>query len=151
MSMIERIKKVQTGEKHADKGKCKRNAKRYMKRLHTLEEELQNFIKDACEYQDNTFHSHPEYYIEYFEIRLEQLGILHNLPSENKKRYAVCPVLYHILMDLEEFLLFKKWFVKGLDEKQLKRYWKIEKYPIIEKKETENHDRQNKNPGRKSA
>lgn len=63
----------------------KRNAKRYMKRLHTLEEELQNFIKDACEYQDNTFHSHPEYYIEYFEIRLEQLGILHNLRQKIKK------------------------------------------------------------------
>ena len=30
--------------------------------------------------------------------------------------------------------MFKKWFVKGLDEKQLKRYWKIEKYPIIEKR-----------------
>lgn len=56
-----------------------------MKRLRTLEEELQNFIKDACEYQDNIFHSHPEYYIEYFEMRLEQLGILHNLRQKIKK------------------------------------------------------------------
>ena len=33
-------------------------------------------------------------------------------------------LLYHILMDLEEFLMFKKRFVEGLDGKTLERYWK---------------------------
>lgn len=32
-------------------------------------------------------------------------------------------LLYHILMDLEEFLNFKKLFVEDLDEEQKKRYW----------------------------
>lgn len=38
----------------------------------TLEGKLQEYINSAYEYQDNTFHSHPEYYIAYFEMRLEQ-------------------------------------------------------------------------------
>ena len=35
-------------------------------------------------------------------------------------------LLYHILMDLEEFLVYKKRFVNGLDEKKLRIYWKQE-------------------------
>lgn len=147
--------------------------------IRMLEQSLQEYVRDACEYQDNTFHSHPGYYIEYFEMRLNQLGILHNLHYEIKKirkmpeqakvvaeymiylaPYVVevntpeaqiekleeiCAhmaeeplpqtreefegraVLYHILMDLEEFLVFKRRFAEGLDEKQMKRYWKKDK------------------------
>lgn len=36
-------------------------------------------------------------------------------------------VLYHIMMDLEEFLLYKKRFVESLSEKQKKIYWETEK------------------------
>ena len=32
-------------------------------------------------------------------------------------------MLYHILMDLEEFLVFKRRFVDGLDDKKRKLYW----------------------------
>lgn len=32
-------------------------------------------------------------------------------------------LLYHVLMDLEEFLMFKKLFVTGLDDVQKERYW----------------------------
>lgn len=144
-----------------------------------LEREIEEFVRDACEYQDNTFQSHPGYYIDYFEMRLKQCGILHNLHYEIKKirsmpRQAkiisdyimdmtpyvvetnsaeeqirkleqICremkeeplpatreefegrAMLYHILMDLEEFLIFKKRFVESLDEKQMERYWKKEK------------------------
>ena len=147
--------------------------------IRMLEQSLQEYIMDACEYQDNTFHSHPGYYIDYFEMRLKQLGILHNLHYEIKKirempRQAkiiadymiylapyvvevntpeaqieklkeICAqmaeeplpqtreefegraVLYHILMDLEEFLVFKRRFVEDLDEKQIRRYWKMDK------------------------
>ena len=35
-------------------------------------------------------------------------------------------LLYHILMDLEEFLVYKKRFVNELDEKKLSIYWKQE-------------------------
>lgn len=146
------------------------------KEIRTLETDLQKFIRDACEYQDNTFHSHPGYYIDYFEMRLKQLGILHNLHYEIKKirkmpqqaqviaqymmymadyvvelnlpekqldqlreifdkmkqeplpvtreEFEGRAVLYHILMDLEEFLIFKKRFVENLNPRQLKEYWK---------------------------
>lgn len=147
--------------------------------IRLLEHDLDVFIRDACEYQDNTFHSHPGYYIDYFGMRMKQLGILHNLHYEIKKirempRQAMIiaeymlylapyvvevnfpdeqidrleeifsemkeeplpatreefegrAVLYHILMDLQEFLIFKKQFVEGLDDKQMERYWNQEK------------------------
>ena len=38
--------------------------------------------------------------------------------------------LYHVLMDLEEFLLYKKRFVEEIDETQFRIYWQKE---ILEK------------------
>ena len=35
--------------------------------------------------------------------------------------------VYHIMMDLEEFLIYKKRFVESLDEKKLRIYWNKEK------------------------
>lgn len=141
-----------------------------------LEQDLQDCVKEAYEYQNNTFHSHPEYYISYFEMRYNQCQILHNLHYEMQKirttpeqahiiadymlyltdfitehnlpelqlqhlediltsfRESSLPqtreefenraVLYHIMMDLEDFLLYKKRFVKNLDSRQLEIYWK---------------------------
>lgn len=147
--------------------------------IDTLEHKLQEFIGDAYEYKDNTFVTHPQYYIDYFEMRHQQLGILHSLHHE-MKRIRLVPdqanivadymlyladyvievnapdaqieklqglfkefkthelpkssdefesraILYHILMDIEDFLLFKKRFVDELDEHQLRRYWKQDK------------------------
>lgn len=141
-----------------------------------LEKELQDFILEAYEYQENTFHSHPAYYIDYFEMRLDQCHVLHNLHYEVKKiryipkqakvvagymlyladyvvernvpsaqieklegifqdmkkeelprsreEFENRAILYHILMDMEEFLVYKQRFVKSLDERQKKLYWK---------------------------
>ncbi len=141
----------------------------------SLEKCLQGFIKEAYEYQANTFYSHPGYYIDYFEMRQNQCHILHNLHYEMKKIRSIprqakiiadymmyltefvieinapdqqierleeifrqmkkekLPVtreefesralLYHILMDLEEFLVFKQRFVRGLNDRQKKEYW----------------------------
>lgn len=141
-----------------------------------LEKELQDFILEAYEYQENTFHSHPAYYIDYFEMRLDQCHVLHNLHYEVKKiryipkqakvvagymlyladyvvernvpsaqieklegifqdmkkeelprsreEFENRAILYHILMDMEEFLIYKQRFVKSLDERQKKLYWK---------------------------
>ena len=50
-----------------------------------FEGRMHEFIKAAYDYQDNTFHSHPGYYIDYFEMRLAQLQVLHNLHYEIKK------------------------------------------------------------------
>lgn len=144
-----------------------------------LENQIQIFTEEAHEYQSNTFHSHPEYYIDYFEMRMSQCNVLYSLHYEMEKireipreasivaeyilymanyvtelnvpviqikrlkeifqvmREEPLPIsreefenraiLYHILMDLEDFLLFKKRFVEELNEVKLKRYWKREK------------------------
>lgn len=143
--------------------------------LKILERELQVFLGDAFDYQNNTFHSHPGYYIDYFEMRLNQCYILHNLHNEMRKirrmpaqakqiaayilymkdyvteknipreqidkleeifeamkkeplpktreEFESRALLYHILMDLEEFLIFKKRFVENMSEEQRRRYW----------------------------
>lgn len=143
--------------------------------LTELEEQLEHAVSRAYEYQDNTWASHPAYYIRYFEMRARQCSILHNLHEEMRrirdmpeqaaliadylrylKQYVVeinAPdaqieqlermfqemkkqplprsrqefenraILYHILMDIEEFLLLKKRFVETLDEKQKRIYW----------------------------
>ena len=141
-----------------------------------LEKRIQKYIRDAEEYQENTFQSHPEYYIDYFEMRYEQCRILDSLHYEMKrirsmpkqakvvaeylqylKAYIIeinipdrqierlksiladmkneelpktmeefenRAMLYHILMDIEDFLFCKARFVEELDAVQLKRYWK---------------------------
>lgn len=141
-----------------------------------LEKQLQGYIKEAYEYQENTFQSHPGYYIDYFEMRLNQCHVLHNLHYEMKKirtmpkqakiiadymlylmdyvielnipspqmeklneiflcmkseelpvtreEFESRALLYHILMDIEEFLKFKMRFVNGLNGRQKKIYWR---------------------------
>ncbi len=145
--------------------------------MRALEDELHLYIKEAQEYQDNTFQSHPGYYIDYFEMRFQQCKILHNLHSEMRKvrsmpvqahvisdyllymkEYVVeinipeqqigrleelfddmkkerlprtreefesRAILYHVLMDIEDFLLTKKKFVENLDEQKMRIYWKM--------------------------
>ena len=141
-----------------------------------LEKQIEEFIKDADEYRQNTFRSHPEYYMNYFEMRNEQCRMLNNLHYEMKKirsmpkqakivseylqyltdyvtetnipdpqieklkgifvdmRNEELPetmeefenraMLYHILMDIEDFLFCNERFVEGLDAKQKKAYWR---------------------------
>lgn len=140
-----------------------------------LENRLNQYISEAYLYQNNTFQSHPRYYIDYFEMRMKQCNVLHNLHYEMKKirkmpvqaqiiyNYILClmehvteqndpakqmeelqavfdmmktealpvsreefenrAILYHILMDLEEFLMFKRRFINNLGKKQKDRYW----------------------------
>ena len=137
--------------------------------INLLEAKVKDFIEDAYEYNNNSFSKHPEYYIDYFEMRLLQIDELHSLHYEMKKMqsmpdqaeivaefmdfvtesigkmhaldlqlehlYAILDhmkterlpqtreefesraILYHVLMDLEDFLLIKKRFVDNLDEK----------------------------------
>ncbi|MCI8940455.1 MAG: hypothetical protein HFH12_10780 [Dorea sp.] len=146
--------------------------------MRALEADIQEYVMEAQEYQENTFQSHPGYYIDYFEMRYQQCKILHNLHSEMRKVRAMPvqahviseyllymkqhvvevnipekqlekleelfedmrrerlprtreefesrAILYHILMDIEDFLLTKKKFVDSLDEQKLRRYWDTE-------------------------
>ena len=141
----------------------------------SLEKAVEQYIQDAREYQDNTFHSHPGYYIDYFKMRRDQCKIMQNLHKEMKAiksmpkqahkvaeyvRYLAefiveknepveqltrlhllfdemkkdqLPVtreefesralLYHTLMDLEDFLNCKMNFIQNLDEIRRKLYW----------------------------
>ena len=143
-----------------------------------LEKELDGYVEMAFEYQSNTFQSHPEYYINYFEMRMKQCGALHNLHSEMRRmrempkqasivadfimeiskhvtemnnpqkqidemdnilehlrnedlpktheEFENRAELYHVLLDMEEFLLYKKRFLEEIDETQFRIYWKQE-------------------------
>ena len=145
-------------------------------RIRDLEENIRKYIGDAREYQDNTFSSHPGYYIDYFEMRLQQCMVIHNLhdemrqirnmpvqakiiadyilymaeyvieiymPSRQLKRlgeifdqmkneplpetreeFESRAILYHVLMDLEDFLIIKRRFVESLNERQRDVYWR---------------------------
>lgn len=55
------------------------------KDIKDLEAELKRLVVDASEYEGNTFHSHTGYYMDYFEMRLEQCNVLHDLHYELQK------------------------------------------------------------------
>lgn len=140
-----------------------------------LENKLREFMEEGREYQDNTFEFHHDYYLDYFEMRLDQcrmLDSLHyeminirtvpkqakvvadymhyladyvlekNVPDAQMERlqeliadmkkeelpksrdeFEGRALLYHILMDIEEFLKYKIAFIENLSEKQRKEYW----------------------------
>ncbi len=140
-----------------------------------LQKELDELIEWAHEYQSNTFLSHPEYYVNYFEMRKGQCLVLYNLHSEmnrfrhismqaemvadyieqltkhvheknepqkqidelemilnemkeqplpeSREEFESRAMLYHILMDIEDFLILKKRFVLSINDKQYKIYW----------------------------
>lgn len=141
-----------------------------------LEGQLEAYTQSAREYQNNTFQSHPEYYISYFEMRHKQCHILQNLHDEmrriltmprqaevisdyllyladyvietnsphrqverlneifegmkseelpkTREEFENRAILYHVLMDIQDFLMCKADFVIHLDDKQLHLYWK---------------------------
>lgn len=143
-----------------------------------LEAQLEEYLELACEYHHNTFQSHQDYYIAYFEMRMRQCGALRNLHSEMQRMRempkqanvvadfieSITPYvtemndpqkqisdleklldelrneplpktheefenraeLYHILLDMEEFLLYKKRFVEDINETQFRVYWQKE-------------------------
>lgn len=154
---------------------CQQTDRNVWKELNTLERYLERAISRAYEYQDNTWASHPAYYIRYFEMRERQCNLLHSLHAKMRKirmmptqaqiiaqymlylkpyvlemnvptaqqnqlegifqqmklqplpqdreEFENRAILYHILMDLEEFLWLKKRFIETIDEKQRRIYW----------------------------
>lgn len=144
-----------------------------------LEKRIDEFIRDAEEYNQNNFQSHPEYYINYFKMRDEQCRMLNNLHYEMKrirsmpKQAAVVAeylqyltdyvtetnipdpqieklkgifadmrkeelpgtmeefesraMLFHILMDIEDFLFCNARFVETMDVMRWKRHRKNER------------------------
>ena len=144
--------------------------------IRNLENRLKKLVVEASEYEGNTFQSHTVYYMDYFEMRLEQCTVLHdlhyelkkirsrsvqaemvadymlylvehiketNVPSEqitvledmveemgkqplpiSQEEMETRVVLYHILTELETFLIHKRRFVQALDDKRKRLYWK---------------------------
>lgn len=140
--------------------------------IKSLERDIENYINLAHEYQNNTFSTQPGYYIDYFEMRSKQCGVLHSLhyemermrgipkqaeivadyimymknyitepndPKEqlerleqlvdamkkeelpkSRKEFEDRALLYHILMDLEEFLKYKQRFIVSARKGELK-------------------------------
>jgi uncharacterized membrane protein YgaE (UPF0421/DUF939 family) len=68
------------------------------KRVTVLEKDIRSYVSEAYEYRDNTSRSQAEYYINYFELRLEQCIVIHNLHYEMKKIRKM-PTQAHILAD----------------------------------------------------
>lgn len=147
--------------------------------LKNLENDLKEYVIDATNYQENTFVSHPGYFISYFEMRREQCIVLINLHAEMRKLrklpeeasvvaqyllylmdyvieindpcaqiqalhetidkineyelpktredFSNQAIVYHILLDIEDFLLAKKRFVEELDETKTRIYWNKER------------------------
>ena len=143
-----------------------------------LGDDLEKYLDLAHEYQNNTFVSHPEYYIDYFRMREQKCGALLNMHKEmqriselpkqaeivshyildmcehvtemnnpekqiaqleevveemhnqqlpqTREEFEGRALLYHVLMELEDFLLYKKRFVESIDEEQFRIYWKEE-------------------------
>ena len=66
----------------------------------------------------------PEKQIEKLEELFEDMR-RERLPR-TREEFESRAILYHILMDIEDFLLTKKKFVDNLDEQKLRRYWDAE-------------------------
>lgn len=143
--------------------------------IRALEKKLKEYMEEAREFQNNNFAAHHSYYLDYFEMRLEQcrmLDSLHyemkrirtvpkeaevtadymcyladhvkekNIPEEQLERlqeifkemkkenvprdreeFENQAMLFHIMMDIEEFLKYKIEFIENLDDRQRKEYW----------------------------
>ncbi len=150
--------------------------KEVWKDITKMDVELHGLVDLAHEYQNNTFVTHPEYYINYFEMRKTQCVILDNLHSElqrlrhipkqaekvadyikylsqyihekndpqtqiddleailremkkqplpvSREEFESRAMLYHVLMDIEDFLKVKQKFVAEIDDEQYEIYWK---------------------------
>ena len=81
-----------------------------------------DFIKNISQYV--TEMNDPKKQIEELENTLEHLR---NDPlPETLEEFENRAELYHVLMDVEEFLLYKKRFVEEINETQFRVYWKQE-------------------------
>lgn len=55
------------------------------KELSIMEDQLHQYLVDSIEFQENTFSDHPQYFIDYFNMRIRQFHIIHNLHYEIRK------------------------------------------------------------------
>lgn len=80
------------------------------------------YILDMCEHV--TEMNNPQTQIEQLEAVVADMKN-HELPK-TRDEFESRALLYHVLAELEDFLLYKKRFVESIDEKQFRIYWKQE-------------------------
>ena len=83
---------------------------------------MSEYILDMCEHV--TEMNNPKRQIEQLEKVTQDLKN-GELPKTREEFESVA-LLYHVLMELEDFLLYKKRFIESIDEEQFRVYWKRE-------------------------
>ena len=75
-----------------------------------LDREIEACIAESMDYQDNTYHSHPAYYIDYFRMRQSQCHIIFNLHDELERIKTlparageVSEYMYYVADNIVEF------------------------------------------------
>jgi hypothetical protein len=86
--------------------------------IKTLEEDIQDCIKEAynLHYEMKKMRTMPKN----AKIVAEYLLYL----ADNITEFNNPEEQYHVLMDIEDFLLYKQHFINNLDKIQRKHYWK---------------------------
>jgi uncharacterized membrane protein YgaE (UPF0421/DUF939 family) len=83
---------------------------------------VSDYIEYLIPYVDT--HTHPQPQLEKLQLLLENLSS-QSLPK-NREEFESRAILYHILMDLEDFILRKKNFLEALSDEQKVMYDHIE-------------------------
>ena len=83
--------------------------------LTAVQTQLQNHMEEAYEYEGNTYSEDAAYYARYFEMRLNQCRILHNLQNEMQKIKAM-PLQAEIVA---EYIRYMNQHVTELNEPSL--------------------------------
>lgn len=101
------------------------NMHKEMQRISNLPSQAEivsHYILDMCEHV--TEMNDPKRQIAQLEALVEEIQN-QQLPR-TREEFEGRALLYHVLMELEDFLLYKKRFVESIDEEQFRIYWKEE-------------------------
>ena len=87
---------------------------------------IAEYILDIVPYVEEM--NRPSRQLEELKLLLEHFR-KEQLPT-TQEEFESRAELYHILMDLEEFILYKKKFVEDINETQFQKYWKDRYIPM---------------------
>lgn len=72
-------------------------------KLSGTEADMQASLAEAQEFQDNTFSDHPQFFIDYFQMRIRQFRILHALHYK-LRQIRVIPQQAHVVAEIFEVI-----------------------------------------------
>lgn len=101
------------------------NLHKEMNRISQLPQEAEivsEYILDMCAHLNEM--NDPQKQIVQLENVVDNIK---NKPlPQTRESFESSALLYHVLMELEDFLLYKKRFIESIDEEQFRIYWKKE-------------------------